>query len=109
MSKHAISFDPEQRVTRPSFKDECDVNRIVSQYARTGMINHLPRSEPKYGDAPDITFQEAALAQAAVATAIEEGWDPTPPEIVAPEASEAVSDDPAPEAPQDAAPDESSG
>lgn len=106
MSKHAISFAGIDKLTRDSFKDECDINNIVATFVRTGMVNHIPRTEPQYGEAPDLSFHEAACIAARAASLTEEGWTPTPTEIVDSEASQAVSDDSGPEgaAPQDAAP-----
>lgn len=66
--KHAIYFEPDSSLTHQSFKDECDVNNIVRAYTQTGMINHLPRTEPQYGDAPEIDFFEAARIQAGIAS-----------------------------------------
>lgn len=93
MRPHAISFKDEKKITRDSFAPECDINNIVGQYTKTGIINHLPRTAPQYGEAPDLTLHEAACIVAQAATAIEEGWEPTPTEIVDSEASQAVSDD----------------
>lgn len=64
---HAIIFtDPS--LTRGSFKDECDVNRIVANYRRTGLINHVGKRTPQYGDAPEIDFTTAACIQAEIAS-----------------------------------------
>lgn len=105
MSKHAISFDPDQGLTRQSFKEECDINNIVATYMRTGMVNHLPRVEPQYGDAPDLDFNEAAGIRARVRQMHEEeGYEPPDLETLeiekapeaqteAPEASEEVPTD----------------
>lgn len=60
---HAIVGFPPTK-TRNSFKDECDVNKIVATYAKTGMVNHVARVTPEYGDAPDIDFFSAACIQA---------------------------------------------
>ena len=69
---HAITFT-EPSLTRQSFKDECDVNKIVQRYTETGMINHIPRTIPQYGDAPDGDFLEAAIVNAEIASQIEAG------------------------------------
>ncbi|AYP28674.1 MAG: portal protein [Microviridae sp.] len=71
----AISYDPERGLTHQSFKDECDITRIVETYARTGIIP-THRMQPHYGDAPESDVFEAACAQAAIRTAEEEGWTP---------------------------------
>jgi len=69
---HAITFT-QPSLTRQSFKDECDVNQIVQRYTETGMINHIPRTTPQYGDAPDGDFFEAAIVNADIASQIEAG------------------------------------
>jgi len=69
---HAISFD-DPSLTKQSFRDECDVNVIVKRYTETGMINHIPRTTPQYGDAPEGDFLEAAIVNAEIASQIESG------------------------------------
>ena len=72
------------------------------------MVNHIPRTSPQYGEAPDLSFHEAACIAAETATAVEEGWEPTPDEKIDPEGSQVVSEPDTAQAPQDTAPDESS-
>jgi len=69
---HAISFT-QPSLTRQSFKDECDVNQIVKRYTETGMINHIPRTTPQYGDAPEGDLLQAAIVNADIASQIEAG------------------------------------
>lgn len=70
--KHAIYF-PDDGLTRPSFQDECNVNNIISTYANTGMVNHVARAKPQWGDAPDQTFHEAMCTAADLASQQEAG------------------------------------
>jgi len=70
---HAISFAGATSLVKQSFKDECDVNKIVDRFTRTGQIDHLARQKPQYGDAPDQNFFEAACMVAETASAVEEG------------------------------------
>lgn len=118
MRKHAISFKDHPSKARPSFADECDVNLIVDRYMRTGQIPLEHRAPPQYGDAPDITFYEAACIQAEIASKqaerpseAESASTPDPTtgseQKTAQNGSQAVSEPQ--EAPQDAAPDEQSG
>jgi len=72
MRPHAIVFS-QPSLTRQSFKDECDVNQIVKRYTETGMINHIPRTNPQYGDAPEGDFLQAAIVNADIASQIEAG------------------------------------
>jgi hypothetical protein len=69
-------------LTRQSFADECDVNRIVDTYARTGIVNHLPRTPPVYGDCPDQTLFEAACIQAEIRSSEEDAALNPPSEAV---------------------------
>lgn len=77
----AVCFDPEKGLTHQSFKDECDIHRIVETYARTGIIPRGRKMEPMYGEAPETTLFEAACAQAAIRTAEADGFEY--PEIAA--------------------------
>lgn len=53
-------------LTKGSFRDECDINQIVDQYARTGLVAHVRSGSPQYGEAPDQTLYEAACIQAEI-------------------------------------------
>jgi hypothetical protein len=61
-------------LTHQSFKDECDITRIVETYARTGIVPGR-RMEPQYGECPDTTLFEAACVQAAIRTAEADGFE----------------------------------
>ena len=62
-----VGYDPTQpdaaleaSLTEQSFKDQCDINNIVKQYERTGLMPHQRPNEPVYGDISDApTFLEA--------------------------------------------------
>lgn len=43
--------------TKQEFKNECDINRIVAQYSTTGVLTHVNRMQPAFGNAsaPDFT------------------------------------------------------
>lgn len=68
--KHAITFT-QPTLTRPSFGAEVNINNIVARFTQTGMLP--PAREPKYGDAPDISFHEAACVQAEIRSKHAEG------------------------------------
>ncbi len=59
VGKYALHFSGTGK-TKQSFKDECDVNRIVSRFAETGLITHAHGREPQYGFASAQSFTEAA-------------------------------------------------
>lgn len=49
----------ERSRTKQAHKDECDINNIVAQYQRTGIIQHVHRARGTFEDLPDpISFQE---------------------------------------------------
>jgi len=58
-----ITFDPEEGETQQSFKDECDINRIVSQYVKTGTWSgslRPPTRVPQFGDFSNVLeYQES--------------------------------------------------
>jgi len=45
--------------TKQSFKDECDINRIMARYAATGTLDFINRREAQFLDVSDIDFQNA--------------------------------------------------
>lgn len=42
---------------KQSFKDECDINKILDRYHKTGVIDFVNRNEARYGEASSIDFQ----------------------------------------------------
>lgn len=44
---------------KQSFKDECDINKIMAKFQRTGIINHYANHAPEYGDATPIEYLDA--------------------------------------------------
>lgn len=47
-------------MTKQEFKDECDVNRIVARFEKTGLITHLAKGVPSYADVSQMgNYQEA--------------------------------------------------
>lgn len=65
--RSAYSLAPRSRVdfegceprTKQSFREACDVNRIVANYSRTGLLTHVARGVPEYGHAPAVDFHRA--------------------------------------------------
>lgn len=41
-------------MTKQSFKDQCDLNKIIQKAARTGTLSHLQRHGAEYGDFSDV-------------------------------------------------------
>jgi len=42
--------------TKQSHKDECDINRILSSYKKSGIITHASNKMGEYGDASSVDF-----------------------------------------------------
>lgn len=72
-SRLSISFDPESSMTHQSFKDECDINVIMSRYMKTGVLpQNLTPKEAQYLDVSDVEFQAAANIVAGAKTLFEQ-------------------------------------
>lgn len=56
----AITFEGNGR-TKQSMKDECDVNLIVANYDRTGMLTHINESAGLYMDVSEVGDYRTAL------------------------------------------------
>jgi len=48
-------------VTKQSHKAECDINNILSQFKKTGVINHISQLKPEYSELPDNIDYQSAL------------------------------------------------
>lgn len=72
----------EPSLTHQSFKDECDANHIVDQYARTGIIPNPPRVQARYIDNPETDLFTAACVAAEARSLDEEGVEYPDEEIV---------------------------
>lgn len=47
--------------TQQQFKDECDINRIMAKYRKTGELEHLAKHEPEYGNfSTGLDYAEAS-------------------------------------------------
>ncbi|WNK13403.1 MAG: internal scaffolding protein [Microvirus sp.] len=45
--------------TKQSFKDECDIQTIMSKFQRTGLLDFVNKRAPHYGDVTGINFDDA--------------------------------------------------
>ncbi len=45
--------------TQQHMRDECDINKIMSKYAKTGYVDHVSRHGGDYGFADAVSFHEA--------------------------------------------------
>lgn len=47
-------------MTKQSFVDECDINKIIARFEKTGMIENVNRRKPFYGDVTSLrSYQES--------------------------------------------------
>ena len=46
-------------MTKQSFKDECNINKIMAKFQKTGAIEHYAKHAPTYGDATPIQLMDA--------------------------------------------------
>lgn len=62
------SYGPKARIrltckgpgrTKQSFKDECDINKIMARFVRTGVLDFVSKYSPQYGDVTGADFAEA--------------------------------------------------
>lgn len=74
--KHAKVFT-DKKITRDSFKDECDVKKTVERFARTGVVPVGKKGPGEYIDAPEGDLLHHALVQAEVNSAYEDGFEPS--------------------------------
>lgn len=64
--KRKVSFETKgPSMAHQSFKKECDINNILAQYARTGLVTHARTYEGEYGEFAEIDFHEAMNTVAA--------------------------------------------
>ena len=64
--RQGISFVNAPSRTDQKFKNECDINQIMKRYYKEGVITHVNRNAPMYGEVPACDFQEAiALVEGA--------------------------------------------
>lgn len=51
IQKHFHADDPDAcSLTQQHFKDECDVNKIMEKFRKTGVITHVRNVQGHYGD-----------------------------------------------------------
>lgn len=55
-----VNDEPER--TKQSFKDECDINRIMRQFQQTGVVRHLNEARAQYADVSELTDYADALS-----------------------------------------------
>lgn len=61
--RYRVSLSCGEGLAQQHFKDECDVNRILKKYQKTGLIDHVSRYQGNYSDLAEVPdFQDAMNA-----------------------------------------------
>lgn len=58
-NRYGLTFPSDSEFTKQEFKDECDINVLMSHYKRTGEIPNLNERAPQYLDVSGADFQQA--------------------------------------------------
>lgn len=62
VSDETSYFDVKPSLTKQSFRDECEINNIMKKWQKTGMMDHLAKVSPQFGDFSNYTsdsYQDA--------------------------------------------------
>ena len=62
MRKHprlSINCSNHEDMTKKSFRDECDINKIMEKFQRKGIIDHYAKHAPEYMDIPELQYSDA--------------------------------------------------
>lgn len=78
IKKSQVKFSLTDKITKDSFKDECDINNIVRKYKATGQLPSLVRQDARYGDFSDVPTYMEALERVRLA---EEAFSALPAEV----------------------------
>lgn len=60
-------YDDTPSLTVQEFAHDCDINNLMAQYERTGVLNHYNRGTPEYMDLSDVPDLRQALDQLEIA------------------------------------------
>lgn len=55
------TINNEPSMSHQQFKDECDINKIINKYKKTGEITHLNRKRGAYADISNFTSYQESL------------------------------------------------
>lgn len=62
-SSVGLSCEGDTVYVKQSFRDECNINILMASYRRTGVLTHLARGLPSYGDFTSSGDYHAACTQ----------------------------------------------
>lgn len=57
----ALEFQKPDGLTKQSMRDECDINKLMSKYQKTGLMSHLARFQGRYEDVTGAVDYRTAL------------------------------------------------
>lgn len=57
--KESVGYRYGATMTKQSHKDECDVNKIVERFTKTGVLEFVNDRQPQFGDVTGIDFFES--------------------------------------------------
>lgn len=87
-----LHFGDEPSRTRQEFAKECDINSLMSQYERTGIVSHVNSREPMYLDLGDGMYdlrtaldivRDASLAFNSLPAVVRREFDNDPVKFIA--------------------------
>lgn len=55
------TVNDDLEMTKQSFKDECDINVILRDYSRSGVVRHLNEARARYADVTQVMDYDVAL------------------------------------------------
>lgn len=58
--KVSITFTGDGK-TKQSFKDECDINKIMARFQQTGLLDFVNNNQGQYLDCTGVDYQDAQL------------------------------------------------
>lgn len=73
-----VDCSKDTPVTKQSFREECDINVLMKSYKKTGVLEHLARGLPSYGDFTNAEDYHTASNQVIAA---QKAFDELPSEI----------------------------
>lgn len=56
--KHSITFT-QPTLTQQHSKDECDINKIMARYVKTGVLDHVAKYAPQYTENNEVDYHNS--------------------------------------------------
>lgn len=55
----SVVSPPGQTPAQQQFKDDCDINKIMQRFQKTGAIDHVAKHQPQYGFVTPLSYHES--------------------------------------------------